>query len=776
MRVRAARAHEAAGLGSAGHSTAKALLTNALAASRTLIVVRWVLVAWAVVDVGSVVLLPPRSEEPIREAFILVFSWITVLVSTYRVTWAALAGAVLIVVASLVGSVLPAINVFIFVPVAVCAFSTWPVLLSTAMGYLVIGIAGQFYDGQHGRLVVTIVALVLGSSFVGFVIRLLLARSRWAGRQIRDLEDAAAQLRESERLALAGELTGLLSTGLADQRQRLKDARTVADSEALRELLEGTARGARMALSQLRGLVQTLRGRVEGPVAVTASASLMETVEEVDELLTGHGFWVELDTSAAFRSRPPSAAGRLLGELVRAAGACILARAEPGDQCALIISHDDGEVHLRFVSPCVTDSHDLLEVRRRIETMGGSVRMLGEGGVQASMPLNPVDDSGVQPGCSQAWDMEAATRVALTLALLLAALVMVVPSSPLTFQISGILWGVLLVGLALCMWRPPWGCVLITAVFIVSLWTFAPTVVIGVANLPFVILMAMVTAYWPRRVWALLLVGAASFVIWFGEVNADVVFLLTVYGGIGILAGMAARYFLLMRRGQRTQLNDATAEHEDAQTRVRRELAGELHDIVAHQLTLISLHVDAHRDVTDPDILHAALERTDSILASTQSDLAFLLHVMRTSAAGAPEEGLVGPVVAVDTAALTLRTSGRDVEVTFDSAVDVVDPTTSRTLTRVVREASTNILRYAPAHARCAISIVQDVEQIRVTVRSELAEGGGESGDEFGQSDDSTGLGLVGLSERLRLTGGSLSAGKEAGEWVVKAQLPVLFA
>lgn len=115
-----------------------------------------------------------------------------------------------------------------------------------------------------------------------------------------------------------------------------------------------------MALSQLRGLVQTLRGRVEGPVAVTASASLMETVEEVDELLTGHGFWVELDTSAAFRSRPPSAAGRLLGELVRAAGACILARAEPGDQCALIISHDDGEVHLRFVSPCVTDSHDLL--------------------------------------------------------------------------------------------------------------------------------------------------------------------------------------------------------------------------------------------------------------------------------------------------------------------------------------------------------------------------------------------------------------------------------
>lgn len=74
------------GFRSAGHSTAKVLLTNAgsftdlncgpLGSGCGLL---W---TWEARN-----FLPPRSEEPIREAFILVFSWITVLVSTYHVTW-----------------------------------------------------------------------------------------------------------------------------------------------------------------------------------------------------------------------------------------------------------------------------------------------------------------------------------------------------------------------------------------------------------------------------------------------------------------------------------------------------------------------------------------------------------------------------------------------------------------------------------------------------------------------------------------------------------------
>lgn len=88
---------------SASGDSTKMAAANTMAATRTLTVVRWVLVAWAVIDFGGVLVVPPLPEDLIREAIILGLSWMIVLLSTYRVKWAALAGAVLIVVSSLTG-------------------------------------------------------------------------------------------------------------------------------------------------------------------------------------------------------------------------------------------------------------------------------------------------------------------------------------------------------------------------------------------------------------------------------------------------------------------------------------------------------------------------------------------------------------------------------------------------------------------------------------------------------------------------------------------------
>ncbi len=759
---------------SAGGGPAGVVSRKEVGTARTLTVVRCVLVAWAAIDLVGV-LMPPLAENSITENTILGLSWVIVLFCTYRVTWAALAGAVLIVVSALTGDLEPVINMFIFVPVAVCAFSPWRVVSAVVCGYLLIGLAGQVYNGENAMASLVVLILLSGSSFIGLVVRLLVARSRWAGKQIRSLEDAASELRESERRALAGELTGLLSKELSDQRECLENARGETKPEALTQLLEGTARGARAALSQLRGLVQALRGREGESLPVEPDVDLVEAVENVDDLLTGHGFWVEIDTSRI--SRPPSAtASRLLGEFVRAAGACVLAYAQPGDQCELSVSSDDGETRVRCVSASVRDSHDLSQARQRIEAMGGSVRTISGGGVSASMPVNPMDDGGAGLEGRCAWNLDALVRVVLTV-ILVAAIPAVAASSSLhQSYISGILWGVFLAGLALCLWWPLCGGILVAVVFAAGTWALEPVVLIGVSNLPFVILVAMVTVYRPRWVWLLVLVGAARFWLWFGEFNVDLGLVTIVYGGIGILAGMAARYFLQLRARQYTELSDATVERERARSRVRHELAGELHDIVAHQLTLLSLNVDAHRGESDSLVLRGALDRADAILASAQADLAFLLYILRTSGDETPEEGLGGPGAAVAAAVSTLRTSGRNVEVTFDSAVDDVDPTTSRTLTRVVREASTNILRYAPARARCVISVERDAERICVTVRSELAEKAAGAEAQLDRAADSTGLGLVGLAERLRLTGGSLRAGQESDEWVVKAQLPIVTA
>ncbi len=119
----------------------------------------------------------------------------------------------------------------------------------------------------------------------------------------------------------------------------------------------------------------------------------------------------------------------------------------------------------------------------------------------------------------------------------------------------------------------------------------------------------------------------------------------------------------------------------------------------------------------------------------------------------------------VDQLARLLDESGRRVRVDIDPSADRLDAATAGTLGRVVREASTNILRYAPAGASCRVLVTTAGAGVRLEVASEL-------GAERRASDYSTGRGLAGLAERVQRAGGEFRAGRVGGEWVVTAQLP----
>lgn len=103
---------------------------------------------------------------------------------------------------------------------------------------------------------------------------------------------------------------------------------------------------------------------------------------------------------------------------------------------------------------------------------------------------------------------------------------------------------------------------------------------------------------------------------------------------------------------------------------------------------------------------------------------------------------------------------------TVDPAIDGTDPTTRRTLTRIVREATTNILRYAPPGSGCAVTIGVLHGEVSLTITNLLPV-------VPRHSEHSTGLGLVGLEERARITGGSFVAGPDDGQWRVLARLPL---
>ncbi len=206
--------------------------------------------------------------------------------------------------------------------------------------------------------------------------------------------------------------------------------------------------------------------------------------------------------------------------------------------------------------------------------------------------------------------------------------------------------------------------------------------------------------------------------------------------------------------------SEASLLAEQAQLRARESVAREMHDVLGHRLSLLSLHAGAlefHRDADRDDVTRAAAVIRQSARQAME-DLREVVGVLR-----APEGELPQPTIA-DIATLVAESGNAGMDVTHTDAVaGPVPDRIGRTAYRVVQEALTNARRHAPGAA------------VRVRV-------GGEVGDglfvEVVNTDvhlpkESYGHGLVGLAERVALAGGRLDHGRTSdGGWRVAAWLP----
>ncbi len=238
-------------------------------------------------------------------------------------------------------------------------------------------------------------------------------------------------------------------------------------------------------------------------------------------------------------------------------------------------------------------------------------------------------------------------------------------------------------------------------------------------------------------------------------------------GVASLLIGLAIRNQYTKAQMLTTQL-EATEREVAEQLRHERDLiADELHDIVAHEITIVALHA-------------AVLERTDDTQTRSKSqtaireaavqaltDIRRVLGMVRGEEALSPEripspDGIPGTLAAV-----TRELNDAGITVTSDVATDLRLPSTSLVaLTRVMRESATNVLKHATGARNVHISLT--VER-------------GWAHLEF--SDDSppartaglptSGYGIMRLQERFRVFGGSFSAEREPRGWVVSASLPL---
>jgi signal transduction histidine kinase len=197
----------------------------------------------------------------------------------------------------------------------------------------------------------------------------------------------------------------------------------------------------------------------------------------------------------------------------------------------------------------------------------------------------------------------------------------------------------------------------------------------------------------------------------------------------------------------------------------RTRIARELHDVVAHSVSLMVIQATAARRslLTSPANAETAIANIELTGRQTMLELRTILGVLRTDDADSP---LLQPnptmadlrqLVESDDLPVSLRTHG---------AVDDLPASICLTIYRVVQEGLTNVRRHAGPVTRVDVVVSRSPQSLVITVRDD---GRGAAADHL----PSEGYGLRGMTERVAAVGGSVRAGPRiGGGWQITAELP----
>ncbi|MET7641837.1 histidine kinase [Streptomyces sp. NPDC005438] len=203
---------------------------------------------------------------------------------------------------------------------------------------------------------------------------------------------------------------------------------------------------------------------------------------------------------------------------------------------------------------------------------------------------------------------------------------------------------------------------------------------------------------------------------------------------------------------------------ERARAEERARLAGEMHDVVTHRVSLMALQAGALRMTATDEATRQAAEDLRVAGCQALEELRDLVGLLRTA-----PEGDGSPSLA-DLAALVSESRAAGVEVEFveDGDPKLASPVVSRTAYQTVREALTNAHKHAPG-ARVAVRVEYAASQVRVCVRN-TAPTARPSPELVGTG---SGLGITHLRQRVEVLGGRLrAASSPEGGFEVEVTLP----
>ncbi len=229
-----------------------------------------------------------------------------------------------------------------------------------------------------------------------------------------------------------------------------------------------------------------------------------------------------------------------------------------------------------------------------------------------------------------------------------------------------------------------------------------------------------------------------------------------------------ARLADLVERARRAE-HDLNRERRLAAAEERTRIARDLHDSAAHAINVILVQAGAARllQEQDPARVRRALSTIEDVARQTINEIDDLVRRLRdgqpASGAGASVEPPAG-LAAVSTLQALHRAAGFSVEVHTSGAVTPLPPSVDQAAYRILQEALTNAARYGTGAADVEIGYAGD--RLELAVTNLLPPGAPHAHGNHG------GHGILGMRERAALLGGTVRAGRQDRQFVVRAALP----
>jgi signal transduction histidine kinase len=233
----------------------------------------------------------------------------------------------------------------------------------------------------------------------------------------------------------------------------------------------------------------------------------------------------------------------------------------------------------------------------------------------------------------------------------------------------------------------------------------------------------------------------------------------------GVALAVVPALFALLRRSRRE--SERVAREQDRRRYAyeeRMRIARDVHDVVGHSLSVITMQAGVALHVLDrrPDQVAASLEAIRTTSREALAELRTTLEVFRDPESGEPRAPVPG-LARLDDLVGALRQAGRTVEVVQEGAATPLPAAVDQAAFRIIQEALTNVVRHAE-QATAVVRVRQEPGRLVVEV----------SDDGPATTVPAAGNGIRGMGERARAVGGTLDVlARPGGGLVVRAVLPL---